>query len=728
MINRFKNYHQLLFHWSLAMSGMALAFPSYSLISISVIILAVITLFTKNFQEKKLRLKQNFKWFWWISLPFWLNFIGLFYSGNFSSGLAELQRKLPLLVIPLVLAVMPITRQSFFFVWKYTSLAVIAGSLAGLIKAIYLYDKGMGNYFFYDKFARILVRHTTYYAMLTSIAILYFIYQWIETKKKSYILAILYLLSILYILSSRMPVLALAIATGYLIYRRNYRFRFPIIIGLTAGLVLLFATPYFQKRFKPKTWQATSENQITQRIKLWKISGKNIIQTHPLTGLGTGTPRNELFERYKQAKLYSAYKNHYNAHNQWMEFLLNNGLTGLILFSIGTLIIILHIFRHHPIIDQTLVIVILFPMLTESILERLTGIVIYALFIGLILFQTGKKNKTKKKLAVFGPYPPPLGGMSMHIKRMQYFLDKENIPYTIFNHYASSGTNVIPTRKNPFWYIKFLFQNTYPVIHFHQFFLWHFFYYYVYSKINSSHQIIVTIHSDRLRLAPAKLQKILFYFIKNTSRLHLISVSKKLHYLLKENRIENTFIPAYVPPVETKVIKLPPCKRTRFLFSIWKINASLSENVYNVPLIFQFLQKHRKQFKMIFMIGSRQKSDLKYLNKLIKEYHLENDIKLVFDQDLVSMLPNVSFLVRTNLHDGSPLSLQEALDLGIPAIASDAGTRPPGTVLFKSNNLTDLEEKIFYVLNTPKEILFKNYKKPDFHIRLLNLYKKLLFD
>ena len=38
------------------------------------------------------------------------------------------------------------------------------------------------------------------------------------------------------------------------------------------------------------------------------------------------------------------------------------------------------------------------------------------------------------KLAIFGPYPPPLGGISVHIQRMENFLLEKEIDYTIYNH------------------------------------------------------------------------------------------------------------------------------------------------------------------------------------------------------------------------------------------------------------------------------------------------------
>jgi glycosyltransferase involved in cell wall biosynthesis len=75
-----------------------------------------------------------------------------------------------------------------------------------------------------------------------------------------------------------------------------------------------------------------------------------------------------------------------------------------------------------------------------------------------------------KKLAIYGPYPPPLGGISVHIKRMEPFLKKHGIDYSIFDFGSTKKENVIPTNKSIFWYLKILFNKKYDLFHFHQIF------------------------------------------------------------------------------------------------------------------------------------------------------------------------------------------------------------------------------------------------------------------
>nr|WP_307890068.1 hypothetical protein [Clostridium botulinum] len=37
------------------------------------------------------------------------------------------------------------------------------------------------------------------------------------------------------------------------------------------------------------------------------------------------------------------------------------------------------------------------------------------------------------KIAIIGPYPPPYGGISVHIKRMKLYLENKNIDVTVYN-------------------------------------------------------------------------------------------------------------------------------------------------------------------------------------------------------------------------------------------------------------------------------------------------------
>jgi len=329
-----------------------------------------------------------------------------------------------------------------------------------------------------------------------------------------------------------------------------------------------------------------------------------------------------------------------------------------------------------------------------------------------------------KDLAIFGPYPPPLGGVSVHIQRIQNLLEDEGIDYIIFDHYSNTGNKIVPTHKNPLRYLKFLFKKNYSVFHFHQMFLLEYPFYYIFSRINKR-PLIVTIHGETLlKIRPWK-QKLVLFCLKKTRRLKLISVSSNLTHFLNSNNIEAKFLPAYVPPTLPKRKAIIKDQRIHFLYSIWKVEKELAEKIYNIELAFQFLKREKNRFKMVFMVGNKEKSDLPYLNKLIEKYALQNDIMLIFNENLVDYVQNCDFLLRTNTIDGYGVSLQEAMDLNIPVIASNTCERPEGTITFKNNDLEDLSSKIKFVVNVDKNEILKNRKKPDFHFKLIQLYKSL---
>lgn len=67
--------------------------------------------------------------------------------------------------------------------------------------------------------------------------------------------------------------------------------------------------------------------------------------------------------------------------------------------------------------------------------------------------------------------------------------------------------------------------------------------------------------------------------------------------------------------------------------------------------------------------------------------------------EFMSVLSRVHVFVRTPKKDGVCSSVLEALSLGVPVVASENGSRPPGVVTFRPNDGADLAEKLRYVLS-----------------------------
>src|ERR1051326_6053310 len=84
--------------------------------------------------------------------------------------------------------------------------------------------------------------------------------------------------------------------------------------------------------------------------------------------------------------------------------------------------------------------------------------------------------------------------------------------------------------------------------------------------------------------------------------------------------------------------------------------------------------------------------------KLVESRGLQNVVLLSGDLDheiCLSLMARSGVFIRPTFMDGDAISVREALALGIPVVASDVGTRPEGTVLFEVGNKKELVERIF---------------------------------
>ena len=336
-------------------------------------------------------------------------------------------------------------------------------------------------------------------------------------------------------------------------------------------------------------------------------------------------------------------------------------------------------------------------------------------------------KKNKKDLAIIGPYPPPLGGISVHIQRMEYFLRREGIDYTIFDHGSNQNEHVISTKKSYLWYIKFLFNKNFKVVHFHYFSKLYYIYGYFFSLINRT-PIIVTLHSQNLIKYNFVIKRIFIFLLKKTRCKQVITVSKKVSEYLEKNKIKNEYIPAHVPAMEINPFKIDKNilkNRHVILFSSSRIDKHSILNIYNFPIVFDFIAKHRDRFHLLLLIGEKETRG-EYLNTLIAKYKIEDNITILYEKQLVDYINNAFVLLRPNQEDGYGISIQESMETGVPAIASDVCKRPEGTILFKNNDFEDMERKIFYVLNTSKADILKTKQETTYHLQLLNLYKKLI--
>ena len=67
----------------------------------------------------------------------------------------------------------------------------------------------------------------------------------------------------------------------------------------------------------------------------------------------------------------------------------------------------------------------------------------------------------------------------------------------------------------------------------------------------------------------------------------------------------------------------------------------------------------------------------------------------------LGLLREADVVVRSTFADGDAITVREALGLGVPVVASDAASRPPGVTLFRKGDVSDLLAKLKHVLTEP---------------------------
>lgn len=356
------------------------------------------------------------------------------------------------------------------------------------------------------------------------------------------------------------------------------------------------------------------------------------------------------------------------------------------------------------------------------------------------------------KINIIGPFPPPYGGVSVHVKRMMLYLINNNIEVTIYNEskdYTKNSNNI----KDIETYRKFIFKIFFlkgDIIHFHTInkkirILMGF--YMIFNK-----KIVLTIHGeslhDQLRQSSNLIKKLLLLSISKINK--IICVNPNTIDELISLGISNKnliYIPAYINPIENEYdfTNIPQnvwnfINNSNFLISSnGCVRFYRNEDLYGIDMLIELVKKLKcKGYNvnlLIALLGTdmenySEKSYREDLKKKINEYNLQNYIMIfeVSDTEFYPILKKSKLFLRPTNTDGDAVSIREALYYKVPAIASDVVKRPEGTILFKTRNLDDLYKKTIQVIdnnNYYKEKIYK-IKIEDNSEKLLNIYKELI--
>lgn len=345
-----------------------------------------------------------------ISIAFFLlHFIGLLYSDNVRNGLFEIEKKVSFLIFPLLILPLTLKNTDTLKILLSFISACIVLSLLFLEGAISHYlQTGDPEFFILHNLSAATGMHRVYASMyfLFCVYILFYLQkkEFFNFKYSGFFLSglIIYFTVFIFLMTSRMMVVLTVISliglfTFNLIQTKKWLSNLVMLglIILIGASLLLFneRSRTIMRETYSNLDKGNSEANFTgpnMRIEIWKNTIQ-LIQKNPL-GVGTGDAQDQLYSSYVSSNFRWGIHNNFNAHNQYLQTLLELGIIGLLILLLYLLRPVLIGLKEKQYLFLGLILLFSCACLSESMLATQKGVVFYTFFNALLAFHYPKKN------------------------------------------------------------------------------------------------------------------------------------------------------------------------------------------------------------------------------------------------------------------------------------------------------------------------------------------------
>lgn len=354
------------------------------------------------------------------------------------------------------------------------------------------------------------------------------------------------------------------------------------------------------------------------------------------------------------------------------------------------------------------------------------------------------------KVNIIGTVPPPVGGISIHIKRTKRFLDEQKIQSVIYNEakWGREEDNIYSIKNYKSFLLKLPFLKA-DIFHFHSIDIKVRILLGFYSLFGK--KIILTVHGDSLSDQLKNSNFITRYvLLKSLNRIDkIICVNSSITKELIEYGIERQkviAIPGYIHPREDKqdVTGIPEkvwdfINKAPFLISAnGCVRFYKDEDLYGIDMLIDLIKRLRNNkietcllFSVLDVKSQTKREQMYYqeLKERIRKSKLENYIMFyeVENTEFYPILQKTQLFIRPTNTDGLGVSITEAIHYNVPSIASNVCERPTGTVLFESRNPEDLFGKVIDMIQNYNEYVQKVsvINNPDYAEDLVSVYREV---
>ncbi len=324
---------------------------------------------------------------------------------------------------------------------------------------------------------------------------------------------------------------------------------------------------------------------------------------------------------------------------------------------------------------------------------------------------------SRESIIVCGIYPPPLGGVSIHIQRVTDYLTRAYNKIAFFNVEHSSRRIFLPYYLLRL--ISFLIKKRPTQIHFHGTYLstmifdvtvLSFFSYVI------GYKLIIIEHDCRHLYKRKPLTRWLYArIIRLVQKVVMIGdvalQSYKNQGITADHfSVENAFLP---PPIHTapSIRATYPSSLSIFLKErtpLILMNAAHimlrdDKDVYGLDASVEMTAYIKKKYPdMGLIMAIAEVNNSFYMGQLyqkMRQLDAAEQIYILQDQkEIWPLFKQIDLFIRPTLSDGASISVEEALYFNLPVVASDVVIRPKGVWTYNIANHKDLFKTVELVL------------------------------
>ncbi len=330
------------------------------------------------------------------------------------------------------------------------------------------------------------------------------------------------------------------------------------------------------------------------------------------------------------------------------------------------------------------------------------------------------------RIAILGIFPPPFGGVSVHIKRVMDCFSLQN-NMLLFWPTEQWWRRFLPWYIMRLWWRLLVYRPKH--VYYHSTYL-------TTSIIELAalaflrrlmkYQLHIIDHDCRhLYRRHESIKRLYRWIIKRTDSVVCMGMATAKSYSDNNIMVDNiTIEDAFIPPIkrnERLIFGTYPSSLTIFmkdhtplvLMGAAHLMRIDKKDMYGVDRAIQLLADIADEYPDAgLLIGLPQIGDTVYfqwLQKLMREYGIAERIYILHgNKEIWPLFERVDLFIRPTLTDGDSISIREALHFKVPVVASDVSDRPAGVHCFATSSRADAARVTKKVL---KEYVYGPYRE-----------------